>query len=316
MPAYDAGQYLEDAIKSVLKQTYETWELIIINDGSIDNTEIVALRYASTDDRIKLFNTEKQRSGASAARNLGVLKSAGYWIAFLDADDLWESDKLEKQMQLSKALPNVDVFYSSGWKFTGNDLNSIDEYKTILGEFTGQQMYKLEYIKNHIPTPSVIVKRSVIEQVGPQAYGVCEDWDYWLRMALCNARFYGMDQKLFYYRRHNSNTSTDTIYMRMAQTQVFVRHYKKESFTELEKKAIFLPLVNTLLIDLIKADRKKDARVVASAIKQILPFHSRLYFFLIGISTKNTVVVFYLFNRVYLKIKKILKIDLLNFGLL
>ena len=99
MPAYNAEKYIEEAIYSVLAQTHKEWELIIIDDCSSDNTEQIVLKYVSKDTRIRYLKNPVNL-GVSKSRNLGIKKSKNDWIAFLDSDDCWENDKLEKQLKL------------------------------------------------------------------------------------------------------------------------------------------------------------------------------------------------------------------------
>jgi len=94
-PAYNCEKYISETIESVLKQTYENWEMLIIDDGSTDNTLNIIRRY--NDDRICLIQNHSNM-GAALSRNRGLAKARGKWIAFLDSDDLWYPDKLERQI--------------------------------------------------------------------------------------------------------------------------------------------------------------------------------------------------------------------------
>ena len=98
-PAYNCEKYLEQSVDSVLSQTWQDWELLIIDDCSKDNTYALMQELAKKDERIRILQNP-QNSGAAATRNNGVRQAAGEWIAFIDSDDLWEPDKLEKQMTL------------------------------------------------------------------------------------------------------------------------------------------------------------------------------------------------------------------------
>lgn len=98
MPNYNCGKFIEETIKSVLSQTYENWELLIVDDCSTDNSVDIIKKYCEKDKRIKLFLNEVN-SGAAAVRNWALREAKGRWIAFLDSDDLWLSQKLEKQLE-------------------------------------------------------------------------------------------------------------------------------------------------------------------------------------------------------------------------
>lgn len=96
--AYNAADYITEAIESVLAQTYLNWEMLIVNDCSKDNTAEIVQSYAVKDKRIKLINL-KQNSGAALARNAAIQNAKGRYIAFLDSDDLCKKEKLQKQIE-------------------------------------------------------------------------------------------------------------------------------------------------------------------------------------------------------------------------
>lgn len=97
-PLYNSGEFIEETIKSVLSQTYENWEMIIVNDNSTDNGVEIVKKYLSLDSRIILINNEGVNHGAAVSRNIAIKEAKGRFIAFLDSDDLWTNDKIEKQI--------------------------------------------------------------------------------------------------------------------------------------------------------------------------------------------------------------------------
>ena len=107
MPSYNTGRFISETIESVLVQTYSNWELIIVDDCSTDNTDEVVKNYLS-DDRIHYIKNEIN-SGAAVSRNRALREANGKWIAFLDSDDLWEPDKLNKQIAF---MENNDYHFS------------------------------------------------------------------------------------------------------------------------------------------------------------------------------------------------------------
>lgn len=96
MPSYNTARYIFETIQSVINQTYQNWELIIVDDCSTDNTDIVVEKIK--DPRIKYIKNEKNL-GAAVSRNRALREARGRWVAFLDSDDLWKSEKLEKQVR-------------------------------------------------------------------------------------------------------------------------------------------------------------------------------------------------------------------------
>ena len=118
-PAYNAENYLCETIESVQKQSFEDWELIIVDDCSTDNTSVVANDYAKKDSRIKVIKAPKN-GGVAAARNIGLENATGDYIAFVDSDDLWKADKLEKQLAFMKEKGCV-LSYTDFQKFNTTD---------------------------------------------------------------------------------------------------------------------------------------------------------------------------------------------------
>ena len=115
MPSYNTAKYISDSIKSVLAQTYKNWELIIVDDCSTDNTDEIVGEFLS-DERIRYLKNEKN-SGAAVSRNYALREARGKWIAFLDSDDLWLPEKLEKQLAFMA---------ENGYKFSYTEYSVID----------------------------------------------------------------------------------------------------------------------------------------------------------------------------------------------
>jgi teichuronic acid biosynthesis glycosyltransferase TuaG len=205
MPAYNAERYIAESIRSVLAQTYQNWELIIVDDGSTDRTAEIAQSFVLADSRVKYIF--QQNTKVAAARNRGIGKAAGDLIAFLDSDDLWMPEKLERQ-EAAMRDGNMDVVFCSGFIFTGDD--TTDEstpYPSIKGKFDGAAMFKLLLVEvaNRIPVLSVIVRREALLDAGlfdesPALYYGAEDYDLWVRIARRGEVFYGMDERLVRYR--------------------------------------------------------------------------------------------------------------------
>ena len=160
MPAYNAAAFIEDAINSALKQTYTDFELIVINDCSTDNTEDIISRLAATDTRIRFYKNDNN-SGVSFTRNFGISKALGKWVAFLDSDDMWREDKIQKQVNLLKVHPDVVISYtaSSFIDHSGKPFNYIMSAKS---EIT----YKMLLKRNLLSCSSVMVRKDVICKIG------------------------------------------------------------------------------------------------------------------------------------------------------
>jgi glycosyltransferase involved in cell wall biosynthesis len=202
MPSYNAGAYIAEAIQSVIGQTFGNWELIIVDDGSRDNTaEIVAKHLA--DKRIHFIKQENR--GASASRNVGIRRSRGRYIAFLDADDIWLPEKLEKQMTVFAKYPHAGVcsagYYaiSPAGELLGTRLH--DEYYGNLAKFL--------FLKGSPAMSSAVVSREVLEKIGflDEALPYAMDFDLWLRISL-HYPFYCLGEPLIYYRQGQPSISS------------------------------------------------------------------------------------------------------------
>jgi len=179
IPSYNAEKTILETIESVLKQTYTNFELILINDGSTDQT--LELLNKIKDERLKIFSFEN--SGLPTSRNRGIDLSSGEFITFIDADDLWTPDKLDKQFEALKNHPDAGVAYS--WTVSidesGNLLNIMEAH-----HFEGD-IYPQLLVRCFIASGSnVMIRRECINSVGlfdPDLESAA-DWDYWIRLSI------------------------------------------------------------------------------------------------------------------------------------
>ena len=270
MPAYNAEKYIESAIISVQNQTFNNWELIIIDDGSDDSTAKIVKSKQERDVRICYkFQTNKK---LPAARNAGLMLAKGDYIAFLDADDLWMPEKLEYQLEYFKNN-HVDLIFTAGYCLNENTYTLI-KYPTIEGSFSGHEMYKLQLKFNYIPVLSVVFKRHWIKIIGYHDESLtdgCEDWDYWFRMAKAGACFVGIKEKLFHYRRHENSMSSNLSRMQLAQVDVFIRNFDKSYFDKREVRELLLELIDPFVQTLLKSKNSKEAHSLHKRLKGKIP---------------------------------------------
>lgn len=208
MPAYNSEKFISESIESVLAQTFKNWELLIVDDGSLDNTKVVVNKYIENDSRIKYLYQENGKQGK--ARNNGINNSCGEYIAFIDSDDLWVADKLEKQIEAIRKY-EVDFVCSDGYIFL-NHTNCIQgDLNSLSGLFTPEQALDHLLVVNRIPILSVLAKKEKIIQTGcfeevPIVQNI-EDYHLWLKMLANGSAIYGLPEKLVYYRRHESQVT-------------------------------------------------------------------------------------------------------------
>lgn len=194
---YNYGHYLAGCLESVLRQTYQNFEIILVNDGSTDNTdEVIALYIHNT--RIRYI--KQQNAGQANAKNTGIKNARGEYIAFLDADDMWEENKLEKQLSLFHD-PQVGVVYSTVQYIDqqGNKVSSMSD-STYLAPRTGK-VTEFLFFDNFIPFSSSIVRHECFERLGvfDESIKMGIDWDLWLRISV-HYLFQFVDEPLLLYR--------------------------------------------------------------------------------------------------------------------
>lgn len=204
IPAYNSMTYLPKTLESVLQQTFTDFEVSIINDGSSDN--IVEWALQITDARVRLISQPNQ--GVSVARNTGITHAQGEYIAFLDADDLWEPSKLEKQVRCLEDNPAVGLVYT--WT------NFIDESDNPTGvsivSHAEGNVWEQIVVRDMISTgSSPMIRRECFASVGvfDANISIGEDRDMWSRIA-ARYPFAVVKEPLTLYRRHSRNTTKNS----------------------------------------------------------------------------------------------------------
>lgn len=200
MPVYNASKFLSQTLDSVLSQSYKDFELIAVDDCSTDNSFDILCEYAKKDNRVKVYKNESNR-GVSYTRNFAVGKSCGEYIALIDSDDMWKSDKLEKQLELLEKR-NADLCYT-GSAFIDTDSNFSDfifkvpvrvDYKTLLKQ-------------NVISCSSVVIKKSLLEEFPMAHDDMHEDFAVWLSVLKEGHRACGINEPLLIYRVDKNSKS-------------------------------------------------------------------------------------------------------------
>ncbi len=197
MPSYNTGRFIAETINSVLAQTYENWELIIVDDCSTDNTDEVVATF--NDKRIKYIKNEKN-SGAAVSRNRALREAGGKWIAFLDSDDLWKPDKLEKQ---------VAFMEENDYHFSYTNYSEIDEESKPLGRHvTGPKMISKTGMYNYC-WPGCLTVMYDAETVGLiQIADIKKNNDYAMWLKVCKrAKCYLLNEDLASYRKRAGSIS-------------------------------------------------------------------------------------------------------------
>ena len=199
--------YLVEAIESVINQSYENYELLIVDDGSSDHTRKQCSLFL---ENPKVRYLHQENKGLAGARNTGIQASGGEFICFLDDDDVWKPDKLQRQIDFIEAR----LSKSDNWGLVFTWLELIDAQGTVIsfrGKRAEGRIYKKLVLENIIYAPSsVLVKREVFEDIGlfDESLLSCEDWDMWLRISKKYLVF-PVKQYLVQYREHQNTMSAD-----------------------------------------------------------------------------------------------------------
>lgn len=202
MPAYNAERTIEEAIKSIIDQTYKNWELIIIDDCSTDRTLEKIQLVADKDERIRVLVNPENR-GVSYSRNRGVLDGTGDWTAFLDSDDLWRCDKLEKQLTLMQEEKDAVLCYTAS-AFMDNDGN---RYGYVMPAEKQTNLHTL-LKRNIISCSSVMLQSKVMKQVEMPGDRMHEDYYVWLTLLQNGYRAVGINEPLLIYRLNSNSKSS------------------------------------------------------------------------------------------------------------
>lgn len=203
IPTYNCKDYVQEAINSVLAQTYRDFELIVVDDGSTDGTGEVLKQFHS-----QIRYVYQKNQGSSAAQNRGIRMASGQLVAFLDHDDLWLPHKLERQVAYLDAHPDVALVCSSVLTIDadGSCLSRETEERFHLSE--GQLPFETIFFRCPVLTSTVLTKREALIQAGlfdvTLRYG--DDYDMWVRLALQSPIAF-IPEPLAYYRVHGGNTS-------------------------------------------------------------------------------------------------------------
>lgn len=191
IPCYNSQQTLEDTLQSVLKQNFEQWEAIIVNDGSTDGTETIALKWVKKDNRFRYY--KKNNGGLGSARNHALEKALGTYILPLDSDNKIRPDFLLEAIDVFKSNSNIGVVYGDAMFF--GDKN----HRWEVGDFDKNKMLNHNYID-----ACAVVRKTIYDDIGGYEvalpYQGHEDWDFWLRVMKTNYKFHYLKKVSFDYR--------------------------------------------------------------------------------------------------------------------
>lgn len=270
IPTYNCSAYLTEAVESVLAQTFRDFEVLVIDDGSTDETAAVMRRYGPPVRYIRQPNR-----GVAVARNHGIEQSRGRYVAFLDADDTWLPHKLERQLAALKRHPDHRACYSAFVVVT-SDLQPLGVTRS---QRQGSALQDLLLRGNVIGTPStVLCERSLTLAAGgfDPRLSLGADWDMWIRLGAFTEFLY-VDEPLVWYRQHGANMSRNATLLEHDSLRVLQKGFAMPALPEsirARRRAAFARNYMVLAGTYFHARRYRDfvrcaARAVALDVKQV-----------------------------------------------
>ncbi len=220
IPCYNQAHFLNDALQSLLSQSYADWEAIIVNDGSTDDTGLVANQWTKKDDRVRLV--EQKNAGLSCARNAGIAAASGLYIALLDADDMYGPDFLE----------SVNTHLDQGFGLVCCGYTYFNAKGTIhrIVRQSEQLEFRSILTGNLFPPVAVAFQKQVLDKTGlfDTDLKSAEDWDLWIRMYKAGIKLSFIDASLVYYRVSENSMSRQAFTMYAALNKVAQRACQKD----------------------------------------------------------------------------------------
>ncbi|CDD26716.1 glycosyl transferase family 2 [Clostridium sp. CAG:452] len=229
-PTYNCGKFIAETIESVIEQTYKNWEMIIVDDCSKDDTQTIVGKYIKNNKRIKYIKFEKNQ-GAAIARNVAIKEAKGKYIAFLDSDDLWSKDKLEKQIGFMK---------KNNYNFSYTNYEEIDEKSMSLNiQVTGPKKITKAGMYNYCwpGCLTVIYNAEKVGRVQIENLPKNNDYAMWLKV-IKKSKCYLLNENLAKYRIRQGSIS------RNKKLQLIKYHYILYRYGE--KMNIEASIFNTL----------------------------------------------------------------------
>ncbi len=205
IPTYNYARYVPEAVDSVLAQSFEELEVIVVDDGSTDQTAEILRAFGG-----QLRDIRQEHRGLSAARNTGIRAARGQYVAFLDSDDLWLPEKVSLQVARLDAEPEVGLVYGETLFFDDSTPATLTLHSHFAPHPSGRILSWLVR-ENVIPSPTPMVRRELFERVGlfDETLSACEDWDMWIRIArVCEIAY--VNRVLAKKRQHQENMSLDS----------------------------------------------------------------------------------------------------------
>ena len=274
LPAYNAAAFLPMALDSVVAQTFADWRILLVDDGSTDETAVIALRYAEQLGP-KLHYIHQGNRGLPAARNTAIRHAEAEFLALLDADDVWLPQRLEASLRLFAGRPEIGLSYGL--------IEGIDSTGKVVGRFTERKQHPegwiapLIYMRTmDLPCPTVTFRRSCVEQIGlfDETLRATEDRDLWVRIA---QRFQVacVPEVIAQYRTSPQAMTTDPERMLRAQLQFVEKHFRSPGCGIRARRVALSWVYRQRAEALVKRGRTREAVSSALHAVALYPFETR-----------------------------------------
>lgn len=235
VPCYNVQNYVESCLYSIIGQSFIDYEIIIVDDGSTDNTSKIIYSFIKKyQDKINIKYIYQNNKGASAARNRGIIESSSEYIALIDSDDRWRKDSLEKKMELFKNR-NISCVYSDVLMIHSPEkqISLKNTYKKLIKGNIYPEILEHNYININ-----VIIKKTVLDECGlfDESLKTCEDYDLWIRIASKGYLFDFVDDPLTYVTIRKDSLSKDILQMYSDMLIIFNKILKASAMESLDYK--------------------------------------------------------------------------------
>lgn len=272
IPTYNYGRFIGEALRSVLAQTLPPHEVIVVDDGSTDETAEVVAEFGE-----KVRYIRQGNAGVGAARNNGAKHASGGYVAFLDADDYWEKTKLEKQIDRFARDPAIGVVHC-GYQAVDADGNLLEKYSGSDEGYLADRILKLTH---KVYANTLLVKREIFEKVGgfdeERDLHPAEDWDFIYRASrVC--RIGVVDEPLLYYRQHGRGGHTNIRRMETAMHIGFAKAFSSDRDVLGIRKECYAKLNLILAGSYFRAGQYRD--FARTALKSVTSRPTNLGYFL------------------------------------
>ena len=296
IPAFNAGRFINRTIDSILAQTYRDYEIIVVDDGSTDNTAEVVKSYGS-----RVHYIYQQNSRQAAARNTGIAAAQGDWIALLDHDDEWLAEKLRLQMELLQRNPELKWCATNRYQSDGRRRAVVGNIEAIKKGLEGKDYFENYFeaaTKGVCPviTSAMVIKKAVFEELGVFDFGLvrCDDLDMWWRIAYRYPAIGYLPEPLVVVNLNVEVTASRKSRIAAKETpwtgELITRHLKLaaeqsyiDKFRPYAKKR-----VRKKLIEIIYHGHKKNARSIVKQFRDFFPWYWRIGMYLLTVFPKLT----------------------------